>query len=454
MGFLKNEKGISEVVGAMMILMILVLYLGIMQTREVPKWNEELERQQFDTAYNDFVTLRGNLEDISAKNIPKTSSLHMGVKYPQRFMLQNSRPGASGTLSTYPLRINISYETTNGTRWKNYTSMGIKYQQNGISDSPTLIYENGLMMKDYDNGHVFSVDDNQPLTTKDNIFIPILNGPVKSGSSMEIESLNIQPISKDGFAQVKFASMNATIETKYPEVWKKLAKDLRPDGSNFTVESDTNCSYENSDCIKLTYIPGYNVKKLNLPNNDQNQFLQNQMYMGMISFDNSLLNSRGPTGVDGQDMWEKNQGRLDIPAGNLAKELVIRDITMGRVEDRHDDNGNHDHEEHDNNDNNIRLKFSITDNKGHLWTIEIKLVQDTSSLTVDSVYQKYPRGQTTPNLNVSNGKYNEFTNMNITNSREVNLTKYYQFLSNISSPNALTVDRMDTEILYVNFRIN
>ena len=72
----------------------------------------------------------------------------MGVKYPQRFMLSNPGPGASGILYTYPLRINISYETTKGTKWKNYTSMGIIYEQDGISDSPRFIYENGLMMKE------------------------------------------------------------------------------------------------------------------------------------------------------------------------------------------------------------------------------------------------------------------------------------------------------------------
>ena len=67
MKFFKDEKAVSEVVGAMMILLILVLYLGIMQTRQVPEWNEELENQQFDTVYDDFVTMRSNLEDVSAK---------------------------------------------------------------------------------------------------------------------------------------------------------------------------------------------------------------------------------------------------------------------------------------------------------------------------------------------------------------------------------------------------
>lgn len=449
MMFLKDEKAVSEVVGVMMILLILVLYLGIMQARQVPQWNEELEKQQLDTVYDDFVTMRSNLEDVSQKNIPKTSTFHMGVKYPQRFMLSNPGPGASGILYTYPLRINISYETTKGTKWKNYTSMGIIYEQDGISDSPRFIYENGLIMKEFVDGFVFVVDDNQFLTSKDNIFIPILNGSVNSGSSMEIESLNIAPILNEGFSQVKFSSMNATIETRYPKIWNNISKESRPSGSNFTIENGTKCSYGNSSgyCLRLTFIPGYNVKKLNLPGNE-NQPSQKQMYTGMVTFDNSLMNSRGPTGPDGQDMFENGQGRLDIPASNKSTQFIIQDITMARS-----GYGGHE-EEHDSDENDIRLIFSVTDTT-NLWTVEIKFSKlNDNTIKVISVEQKSPHIADNATYNIKDGIYKEFNNMDITNTREVNLTKYYRFFSKITSPNALKIDEIDQQILYANFVIN
>jgi hypothetical protein len=468
MRLFNNEKGVSEVVGAMMVLFILVLYLGILQTYDVPRWNTQIERTHFDQVYSDFVTLRSNLEDVSVKNIPKSSSLHMGVKYPDRFMLQNPGVGANGILSTYPLRINISYENSKGIQWKNYSSKGIIYQQMGISDSPKLIYENGLMMKDYGNGHVFSVDEKQSLTSKDNIFIPILDGLTTFESSMDIETLNIQPTPNEGFSQIKFSSMNVTIETRYPQIWNNLSKESRPEGSNFTVENGTKCPYVNSDCLKLAYIPGYNVKKLNLPTN-KSQTSFDQMYMSMVSFDNSLLNSRGPTGPDGQDMWEKNQGRLDIPAANLVKEFIIQDITLGRVENRHHDDYEHedDHHEHE---SDKELKFSVTDSKNHLWTVEINFLGNASNLQIEYVKQNYPghldnhpdfhssncggHGYNSSLPNVCDGTYTEFTSVYITDTRMINLTKYYQKFSNITSPNALTIDSISPEILYVNFRIN
>ncbi|MDD5617000.1 MAG: hypothetical protein PHH85_12465, partial [Candidatus Methanoperedens sp.] len=105
----RNENGVSEVVGAMLVLLILVVYLGIIQAYEVPRWNKELEKQEFDQVYSDLLDFRSNIEDVSMKNIPKTSSMHMGVRYPERFMLRNPGHGSYGIISTYPLNITISY---------------------------------------------------------------------------------------------------------------------------------------------------------------------------------------------------------------------------------------------------------------------------------------------------------------------------------------------------------
>lgn len=446
MKLFNNEKAVSEVVGAMMILLILVLYLGVMQTRQVPEWNKELEIQHFDVVYDDFITMRSNIEDSSSKNIPRTSSIHMGIKYPDRFLLANPGPGASGIISTYPLKINISYNTTSGLKWKNYTSMGIIYDQNGISDSPLLVYENGLVVKDYGNGKAFAVDENQSLTTKDNIFIPIIYGTFKAGSSMDIDSLDIQPVSKDGFSQSRFSIMNATIETRYPGIWKNMSNASIPVSSNLTIDNGTACINQVSDCITISNVPGYNLKKLNFPNNNADAF-QDRLYTGVISFDNTLLSSRGATGSDGQDMWDKYQGRLDIPSNITASEFRIQDITMARTIGSGHDDDDHD-EEHE-----IRLRFSVADTK-NLWTVEIKfekLVNNT--IRVLSIRQKYPSHRTV-SPDIYDGLYNFSYPYNITDTREINLTKYYTKYSNISTPNALTIDRMDSQILYVNFVIN
>jgi hypothetical protein len=432
MKFLRDEKAVSEVVGALMILLIIVLYIGTLQAYEVPKWNKEIESQHFDTVYSDFVNLRSNFEDVSAKNIPKTASLSMGVKYPERFMLRNPGSGTSGILNTYPLRINLSYNTTLGPKWTNYTSMGLIYEQNGISDTPKLVYENGLLIKDYDNGHSFIMEDKQSLTTDDNIFVPVINGDISSVSTMEKETFNIQPISREEFQQVKFTSMDVTIETRYPDIWKNLSKESRPAGSQFTIENGIKCPYKNSSCLKITNIPGYNIKKVNLPGN-RTQFFQDQINMGMVSFDTSLLSSRGPTGPVGQDISEKNQGRFDIPSH--LSQFIIRDIQFPDSEDK-----------------DARLKFSVKDTQNNVWSIEIKITglkSDPPEPTILDIIQKEPGKK--HNVIKNLGGLNGMTLAEMGN--QIDLTSYYND-ANIGIPNALNIDKIDNQFMYVNFLIN
>ena len=448
MRLIKNKDGVSELVGAMMILLILILYLGILQAYEVPKWNKELEKQNFDQVSSDFIVFRSDIEDVSTRNIPKTSSLHMGTKYPERFMLRNPGTGAYGIITSYPLNINLSYVGTGGSlKWKNFTSTGIVYEMKGISDFPKLVYENGLLIMDYGDSNI-SIDDRQSLITEDNIFIPVIEGKIDSFSSIDAKIFDFQPASQAGQSHARFSTANVTIQTRYPNIWKELADKSGTSEYDITVGTGNQCPSGISGCIKITNISGYSLRRLIIPGSDTGQSSSGQINAGMISIDNSMMNSRGATGPDGQDMWERGQGRLDIPASSTATQFIIQDITMGRAMSHHHDEGE---EEETTN----KLKFSVTDNNDHLWTIEIKLRKKINGeLWVDYVKQKYPAHVYNTSLNIYDGKYNSFSYTNITLSREIDLTTYYKQLSNINVPNILTIDQMDPQILYVNFVIN
>lgn len=215
---LENNNAVSEVIGAMLILLILVVFLGTVQVYEVPGWNKELEMQQFDIVHSDFINMRSNLEEVIIKNIPKTSSLHMGVRYPQRFMLQNPGPGAYGTIRTYPLNINVSYKLSNGSfSFDNYTTTGIIYELDGLSTFPELVYEHGIVIKDF--GKTNNTNDEQSLVINNEVFIPVLYWNYNPVSSLETESFNIKPFNET--ARV-ILNISITMETRYPMIWKEL----------------------------------------------------------------------------------------------------------------------------------------------------------------------------------------------------------------------------------------
>lgn len=407
----KNESGVSELVGIMLTLLILVIYLGILQAYEVPRWNKELEKQEFDRVYSDFLDFRSNVEDVSMKNIPKTSSMHMGVRYPERFMLRNPGQGSYGIITTYPLNISISYSGI----IKNYTSMGIVYEMKGLSEFPKLVYENGMVIKDY--GYWSFSDDENHMTTNDSIFVPLLLG-IEPASSLEMKTFNIFPIPQKYYSSSSFSSMNMTIETRYPEIWANMSNASRPSGSRFSVD-------RMNKSIKINDIFGYDVNPATLPNTTDLPL--NIAYVGMIPFGNSY--SGGVTGTlggsvncasPGKEVTKKGQGCIDIQTSNKASQFIIQNIAM--VEN-----------------STSSLRFSVKDSKNIEWTVDVKPTSDSNgSITLFSVDQKKPPGTCTWIHEPPNS---------------LNLTDCYRSVG-ISIPNLLYVEKIHSDILHVNFLVN
>ncbi|MCE8429276.1 MAG: hypothetical protein J5U19_12910, partial [Candidatus Methanoperedens sp.] len=230
---IKNESGVSEIIGALMILLIMVISLGSIQVYEVPKWNKALEEQLFDTVSADFINLKSDLEDVSGQFVPKTNIMHMGLKYPERFMLRNPSP-AYGTLTTYPLNITVNItlkDSSNNITYNEtkFTSSGIEYQLNGLSYFPKLVYEHGLIIKDF--GTTNLTDDTQSLLIGDDFFIPVVDGSSISLSSIGTESLDLKPsnmtflnTSNTG-VDLNITGINITMDTKYNKTWNETFKD-------------------------------------------------------------------------------------------------------------------------------------------------------------------------------------------------------------------------------------
>ena len=89
----------------------------------------------------------------------------------------------------------------------------------GTIDSPKLVYEHGLIIRDY--GNASATTDEQSLIVGDEIYIPVLTGNLTASSSMETESIAIKPLSQSpGSSKIK--SVVITMDTLYPEVWTQL----------------------------------------------------------------------------------------------------------------------------------------------------------------------------------------------------------------------------------------
>lgn len=405
-----SENGVSEVVGAMLMLLIFVVFLGTMQVYQVPSWNKELEKQEFDKAYSDFIDMRSDLEDASLKNIPRTSSISMGARYPQRIVFRNPGPGAYGTITTYPLNVTLNYNL-NGTYYSmNYSSTGVVYEIRGISNFPKLVYENGMIIRDF--GNYNDTDDVNRLTTNGNLFIPILTG-VKPISSIEKESLNFFPAPL--YADRIFSSLNVTIETRYPEVWARLSYNSRPSGSSVNITNRT---------IKISDVYGFNVRALDLP--DISSLSQDKIYSGMITLTDpntsTTMDESNSCGYPGKYMIGDKHGCVDLIASSSNPQFIIRDIAMVKSS------------------TNAELRFYVRDKQDREFDVSLIFNSDSNgNITSVSVSQYSPSGSCSAAIDYA--------------SRLVDLTSCYRN-ANIVTPNVLKITVKDWDILYANFLIN
>jgi hypothetical protein len=173
----RENEGVSNIIGTLLIFAILVSLYGALQSSAVPVWNKGVEYDHLDVVYADMMSMKSDIEDVALLISPKSSDIHLGVRYPERAIFMNPGEGAAGML-TVESDVNIS-----------------------ITSSVTT--------------------DEQKLIVGDTVYIPILNLPEAknlSSSSMDVESLTIHPYTKVS-TDLNVKSITITFDTAYPGIW-------------------------------------------------------------------------------------------------------------------------------------------------------------------------------------------------------------------------------------------
>lgn len=399
MRLIDNEDGVSELVGFMLILLIIMIFMSMLQVYEMPKWNKDLEIGLFDDVRNDFLEIRHDISTVAIENAPITSNIRMGVRYPEHFMLRNPGPGASGTLTFEPVNVNL----TIGSDKQNYTSYRIKYKMNGISTQPELIYEHGLIISDY--GSVQLNESSQSIIEGNRIFLPMIFSQFQSVSGMAPESLNIMPVSIDNYSVITAPStINILLETKYPDLWNK--------------------TIGNVSGVKLTNISGIwylNITKtlslLMYP-----PAMSGGLFSGMITTelparDGVPSGRTGKRGTYSNDM--KSMNRINIPSSSEMQNFVIHNITTitNFTKDK-------------------IFSFVVTGQNDNFFEAKITILSGNPPTTakVDIYYNGYHQG-----LNPT---------FSVPLSSGVNLTSYYRNAS-INRPNSLIITEWESEMVRV-----
>ena len=284
----QEERGASVVLGAILVFLIAAVAFGIIQANHVPSWNKDVEYEHLNVVNDDMMTFKSDVEDVAFSGEPKSSDFRMGVRYPNRMFLANPGPGVAGSLTSDDVPVSIVY-TIDGlgdpTVTQNYTSNRISYEVQGTVDSPRLVYEHGVIIRDY-GGESASADE-QPLITSYGVYIPVLLGSLTSLSSMETQSIEIRPLSQS-YSRANIKSVTITLDTDYPEVWEQLLAGTGTADTTVLVDLDESKIIITSTEIKQIIFPAGGMTA-------------DALYAGLVAFSTQSEPVTGTSIDTGQD---------------------------------------------------------------------------------------------------------------------------------------------------------
>ena len=93
--FSSDERGVSEVMGAILVFGILIVLLGIIQTQAVPAQNQEVEFKHNQEVQGDFAELQQSVSKSVRDGNRRSVSFSLGASYPSRLLFINP-PDPSG----------------------------------------------------------------------------------------------------------------------------------------------------------------------------------------------------------------------------------------------------------------------------------------------------------------------------------------------------------------------
>jgi len=198
------------------------------------------------------------VEDVALSGEPKSSNIRMGVRYPNRIFLVNPGPGVAGALTSDNVGVSIVYKIDGNdaigepTITQSYSSNRVIYEVGGTVDSPKLVYEHGLIIRDY--GSASATTDEQSLIIGDEIYLPVLTGNLTAASSMETESLALRAMSQS-YSRTKIKEVTVTMDTAYPQVWAGLLYGTDTDDTTVLVDIDKGEIVITSEAIEQISFP-------------------------------------------------------------------------------------------------------------------------------------------------------------------------------------------------------
>ena len=348
-----NNEAVSHVIGVVLMTAVFVTMLTMFQASVVPLWNKQVEADHIPAVYDDMTGLSSDIADSASRAIAKKSSIQLGARYPNRMIFRNPGPGAFGTLTVEnDVAVNVVCRDVDGVEIasQNYKTSRLIYDLTGTVNSPKLVYEHGIIIREWDDGTVLGPIPPENHTLYDdhsaNVYIPIVNGSSTSASSLDSKLVSIFPFTSSQTVD-DIANLTITLDTDYPGVWDDILRST----DNVTASVSGNEIKINSTEIEKIFLPVID------------DVISSDLYTGMITGSATLEGGLWVSG-EGTDIMAIGSRVANVPSSTAATAIVVQDMVVDAdaVADLKSD----------------FITITVTDNNWNWWKVIMDLNYDPS----------------------------------------------------------------------------
>jgi len=195
-------RGVSEVLGSMLIFGLVLAVLAIVQLSGVPAANEEVEFDHNQRVQNDFLEFQQAADVTATQGSARSVNVEAGTRYPNRFLLRNP-PEAAGSVTTEVSGFSIenarAVDSEIAQFWtgslREYDSSVVVFRPNyNVYDSaPETAYEHGVAYNRHPNGET-TLMGTAEVIDGNRITLIAVNGSLSTASASAL-ALESEPLS-------------------------------------------------------------------------------------------------------------------------------------------------------------------------------------------------------------------------------------------------------------------
>jgi hypothetical protein len=195
-----RDRGVSEIIGAILIFGLLLLLLVVVQATAVPTWNQQEEFEHSQRVQTDLQTLDADADAVATDGTARTAVVETGVRYPSRPFLINPPPASGSIQVTATGTVDVENAEVVGVDnyWgptESFDAHALTYEANyrEYRNGPTARYENGLLYNEFDSGATLLLGGHRPVDGR-TIDLRMIDGDLSRSADASL-SLDLRPTS-------------------------------------------------------------------------------------------------------------------------------------------------------------------------------------------------------------------------------------------------------------------